>query len=320
MSATISGLRMGSSMRRPSDRPSTCAERIRKPLMVADIRRRLKDYHQRPRQPLHESVSEEELAQAIDDDRIEVCYQPMVDLTTRRVVCAEALARIRRLDGSLIPPAQFIPLAERIGRIEDVTFAVLNRALVSVSGWRSPMPDLQVAVNLSPVLLHDPEIALRIGELLNQLNIEPSTLVLEVTQTGAHDATGKVTETLQRLRDVGVHLSLDDFGVGFCSLGQLCEFPYETLKLDRKFAMRAQENPEAAAMIRSSLDLARSVGLTVVAEGIQSEDTLNWLGRLGCDVGQGFHISPPMNAEAFRCWLLDMDRLGPVQNLRTAAN
>ena len=308
-SAHVLGLSLGLRMLEP----------IRKPLMVADIRRRLKEFHQRPKQPLDDLVSEEELNQALDDGRIEVCYQPMVDLTTRRVVCAEALARIRRLDGSLIPPAQFIPLAERIGRIEDVTFAVLGHALERVSGWRSPMPELQVAVNLSPVLLHDPDIARRIMQVVKAMELSPSTLVLEVAQTGAHDNTGHVAETLKRLRSAGFSLSLDDFGAGFCSLGQLYEFPYEILKLDRKFAMRARENPEAAAMIRSSLDLARSVGLTVVAEGIQNEDTLNWLGRLGCDVGQGYHISPPMSPQAFYSWLLDMDRLGPSALPRAAA-
>ena len=120
--------------------------------------------------------------------------------------------------------------------------------------------------------------------------------MLEVTETTMPENRQRMTDTLSRLRLKGIRLALDDFGSGAFSLGQLNEFPYETLKLDKKFAMRAERSEDAAAMIRSSLDLARSVGLTVVAEGIQSEQTLRWLGRLGCDVGQGLHISPPMSA------------------------
>ena len=291
--AQLLGLSMGLRMLEP----------IKKPLMVADIRRRLKTFHERPEFEETRTITEMELDSALKQGRLDVAYQPMVSLSNHDVVCAEALARIRRSDGTLVPPAQFIPLAERTGRINALTDVVLNTALESLTRWQSTHPGLQIAVNLSTVVLREPDVAKRVGAMLCGRGVRPQSLVLEVTETGGQDGTGQVAESLSTLRELGVHLSLDDFGASFCSLGQLYEFPYETLKLDRKFAIRARSSREAAAMIKSSLDLARSVGLTVVAEGIQSEETLVWLTGLGCDVGQGFHISPPMTAAAFGEWI-----------------
>jgi len=279
---------------------------IRKPLMVADVRRRLKTFRDQPSTPeaAPAPVTGEELASALSHDRLEVCYQPMVNMATGGVVCAEALARLHRAGADVLMPEQFIPVAERTGLIEALTFAVLERALTDLAGWQATGIPLQVSVNVSPLLLSDLKLPDRIGRLLARTGARPEDLVLEVTESNMPEDRQRVSNTLSRLRLKGIRLALDDFGTGFCSPGQLHEFPYETLKLDKKFAMRAERNEDAAEMIRSSLDLARSVGLTVVAEGIQSEATMRWLGSLGCDVGQGFHISPPLSASAFTDWLV----------------
>lgn len=283
---------------------------IRKPLMVADVRRRLKAFRDQPGTPAAspESITGEELARALRDDRLEVCYQPMVNLNTGGVVCAEALARLHRSNAAIVLPEQFVPVAERTGLIEPLTFAVLQRALEDLVHWQTTSTRIQVAVNVSPLLLIDQTLPDRIGRLLARIGARPEDLVLEVTETTMPENRQRMTDTLSRLRLKGIRLALDDFGSGAFSLGQLNEFPYETLKLDKKFAMRAERSEDAAAMIRSSLELARSVGLTVVAEGIQSEQTLRWLGRLGCDVGQGLHISPPMSAREFSDWLVHNPR------------
>ncbi len=284
-------------------------EPIRKPLMVADVRRRLKAFRDQPAcaPPPRPPINSEQLDQALRHGQLEVSYQPMINLSSRRVVCAEALARLKHPSAGYLLPEQFVPVAEQCGLIDSLTFTVLEQALSDASGWQVGAAPIQVAVNLSPVMLSDATLPDRIAGVLADAGMHPEQLVLEVTETDTSDNRERTADTLSRLHMKGIRLSLDDFGTGFCSLGQLYEFPYETLKLDKKFAMRAQESEDAAAMIRSSLDLARSVGLTVVAEGIQSEDTLRWLGRLGCDSGQGFHISPPLSVAALRDWLTRQD-------------
>jgi len=276
---------------------------IRKPSVVADVRQRLQSFHARPAHDTSVAISEEELDEAIARGRVDVFYQPMLTLDDRRLVCVEALARLRRPGSGISMPSQFIALAERCGLIDGLTFCVLERSIADLASWAEVGPGLQVAVNMSPRLLCDPSLPERVETLLRKYRVAPDRLVLEVTETSVPDDREGMVKTLSRLRHKGIRLALDDFGTGFCSLGQVYEFPYETLKLDKKFAMHAATSQEAAAMVRSSLELARSVGMSVVAEGIQSEDTLRWLQRLGCDVGQGFHISPPLPANALRDWL-----------------
>jgi EAL domain-containing protein (putative c-di-GMP-specific phosphodiesterase class I) len=283
---------------------------IRKPLMVADVRRRLKMFRDQPAELPASAISAAELEEALTRELVEVCYQPMVNLNDGRVVCAEALARLNLPGVGQLQPDQFIDVAERSGLIEPLTYKVLEQALTDAASWRCPGPELQVAVNLSPSLLGDASLPDRIDALLQRAGVSPERLVLEITETNVPDDRQQVSNTLSRLRLKGIRLALDDFGTGYCSLGQLYEFPYEMLKLDRKFAMRAEKSEDAAAMIRSSLDLARSVGLTVVVEGIQSGDTMRWLSHLGCDVGQGYHISPPLRADAFSDWLLQIQDCG----------
>jgi EAL domain-containing protein (putative c-di-GMP-specific phosphodiesterase class I)/ActR/RegA family two-component response regulator len=278
-------------------------EPIRKPLIVADIRRRLKSFRDQPTASPVASVTSDELHHALQNGFLDVSYQPMVNLTSREVVSVEALARIRRTGQAVILPERFIPIAERSGLMEMLTFQVLERSLRDLTTLSSHAPHLQVAVNISPTLLTDERLPDRIEALLTQYDIAPSRLIVEVTESSIPDDRQRMSETLIRLRLKGIRLALDDFGTGFSSLGQLYEFPYETLKLDKQFAMRAHSSADAAAMIRSSLDLARSVGLTVVAEGIQNEETMRWLNGLGCDLGQGFHISPPLSLPSLLHWL-----------------
>jgi EAL domain-containing protein (putative c-di-GMP-specific phosphodiesterase class I) len=278
-------------------------EPIRKPLIVADVRRRLKMFRDQPPATPIASFDECDLREALSAGLLDVCYQPMIDLNTREVVCVEALARIRTPAGGVLIPEQFIPIAEQSGLIEMLTFGVLERALADLASLAAQSPRLQVAVNISPLLLCGVTLPDRIAMLLRQHRIRPRQLVIEVTETSPPDDRQRMADTLSRLRTKGVRLALDDYGTGLCSLGQLYEFPYEMLKLDKQFAMHADTDSDAAAMIRSSLELARSVGLTVVAEGIQNEETMRWLERLGCDVGQGFHISPPLSLHALVDWL-----------------
>lgn len=293
---------------------------IRKPLMVSDVRRRLDAF----RNPLHGGVrtalSGQELGDALARGHLDVCYQPQLDLGSERVVCVEALARLRRPGSGILSPEQFIPAAEQCGLIDRLTFGVLDIALTRLCGWQRFAPELQIAVNISPVMLGDTTLADRLAATLSAHDIPPARLVLEITETSLPTDRGLAAVTLGRLRGHGIQLALDDFGSGFCSLGHLYESPYSTLKLDRKFAMRAEQDQDAAATIRSCLELARAVGLTVVAEGIQNESTLRWLAMHGCHQGQGYHISPPLFAAEFGAWLEARHAAGePVPALRAAA-
>jgi len=286
-------------------------EPIRKPLDVAQVRARVQAFQVRPPSRPVARISRAELLEAISGGRIGVCYQPMLHLGSGRVVGVEALARLRRPGGGLVMPEHFIGVAERGGLIDALTLRVLERAIEDLHAWADVAPDLQLSINVSPAMLTDVTLPDRVSALLARRGLAADRLVVEVTETAVPANRPRMADTLSRLRLKGIHLALDDFGTGFCSLGQLYEFPFEILKLDKKFAIGAERSDEAAAMIRSSLDLARSVGLDVVAEGIQSEDTLRWLGRMGCDLGQGFHISPPLAAQALHEWLLRFDRAPP---------
>ena len=290
---------------------------IRKPLLVADVRHRLDMFRDRLPGAPRAALDAHELGNALDRGHLDVCYQPLVDLGGQQVVGVEALARLRRPGTGILGPEQFIPVAEQCGLIDKLTFGVLDQALARIAGWRRYAPDLRLAVNISPTMLGDASLPQRIAGVLSAHEVPAEQLVLEITETSVAADRQLAADTLGTLRRRGVHLALDDFGSGACSLGQLYEFPYDTLKLDRKFAMRAEQDPDAAATIRSCLDLARAVGLTVIAEGIQSENTLRWLAMHGCHQGQGYHISPPLFAAEFTNWLRDRVTPGePVPGAR----
>lgn len=276
---------------------------IRKPLMVTDVRRRLEAFRDQIPGRARTELSERELGDALARGHLEVCYQPQLDLGTNQVVCAEALARLRRPGSGILGPEQFIPVAERCGLIDTLTFGVLDSALARLHDWQRHAPDLKIAVNISPLMLGDASLPVRVAAALAAHDVSPDRLVLEITETSLPADRELAAAALDGLRKLGIELALDDFGSGHCSLGQLYESPYGTLKLDRKFAMRAEQDEDAAATIRSCLELARAVGLTVVAEGIQNESTLRWLAMHGCHQGQGYHISPPLFAAEFGAWL-----------------
>ena len=278
-------------------------EPISKPLMVADVRQRLKLFSTQPAAKSQKSTRVQNILSNICDYKVEVNYQPMVKLKTGEVVCAEAQASIRHPQEGLLNPSQFIPAAEKCALIEPLTLSVLRTALRDLSSWSAASHEFHVAVALSQNLLLDNSFISQVENQLREACVQPQRLVFEIVERGEIGDRGALAESLAQLSDLGVGLSLNNFGSNITSLSHIYEFPYQTLKLDKHFAKHALNDENAAAMIRSSLDLARSVGLTVVAGGIRSEDTLRWLGKLGCEVGQGMVISPPIPASKFNAWL-----------------
>jgi diguanylate cyclase (GGDEF)-like protein/PAS domain S-box-containing protein len=249
---------------------------------------------------------EQALRAAVESGAVEVAYQPIVSLDTDRVVGAEALARWRCPDGTVVPPATFIPLAEELGLIDALGTQVLTQALAAFAAWRTDAdPALPgIAVNIAVQQLAAPSFATTVAELAEGAGVPLSCLVLEVTENALmSDVTG-AERGLVALRELGVNFAVDDFGTGYSSLAYLRHFPVSTLKIDREFVADLERD---ATIVRSVLSLAAALGLEVVAEGVESPRQREILRGLGCDNAQGYLMARPMTAAEFGR-LLAVDR------------
>jgi diguanylate cyclase (GGDEF)-like protein len=244
-----------------------------------------------------------DLREAVERRDLLVAFQPKVDPKTDVVTGAEALARWHHPVLGTVPPDEFIPLAEHSGLVRPLTLHVLELALRRRASWARAGHDLHVAVNLSPNSLLDVELPEIVARLLAQTGNAPSTLTLEITEsTILADPAGSMA-TLEKLHTLGVKLSIDDFGTGYSSLGRLRELPIHEVKIDKSFVKRLGADHRDRAVVRSAVQLGHALDLEVVAEGVEDADTYEYLAREGCDVVQGYHISPPLPPDAFADWL-----------------
>jgi len=240
---------------------------------------------------------EEDLRAAIRNDQLWVAYQPVVQLPTGRMVGMEALLRWSHPLHGQISPAEFIPLAEDSGSINEIGAHTLWETTHEVARQRSlAHPDVHLAVNLSAVQLDDPHLTSTVRRALASSGLPPSALCLEITESMLMRDQAAATERLNALRDLGVRLAIDDFGTGYSSLAQLQRLPLDALKIDRSFVSGLGESKDAEAIVTSIIVMAHAVDLTVVAEGIENERQLEVLQRLGCDQAQGFYFGRPMAA------------------------
>ncbi|WP_344171607.1 putative bifunctional diguanylate cyclase/phosphodiesterase [Pilimelia columellifera] len=244
-----------------------------------------------------------DLRDAIDRRELLVVFQPKLDPHTGQVTGAEALARWHHPTHGNIPPDQFIPLAEHSGLIRPLTLHVLEVALRRCAAWRRNGHDLHVAVNLSPNSLLDPTLPEVVSRLLQQTNVPPSGLTLELTETSIMTNPVAAKEVLDQLHALGVRLSIDDFGTGYSSLGRLRELPIHEVKIDKSFVLRIAVDHRDRAVVRSAVQLGHALGLDVVAEGVEDQDTYGYLVREGCNILQGYFISRPMPPDEFAGWL-----------------
>ena len=258
-----------------------------------------------------------ELRDAIAHDRLAIHFQPKVALGSGCLVGAEALVRWPQPDGSVLQPDLFIPLAEQTGLIRLLSRWVLDASLRQCWLWRKQGLDIPVAVNLSMRDLHDRDLPADLEQLLARWDVDPSRLLLEITEGGLMADPARARETALRLSETGVQLAIDDFGTGYSSLAYLKRLPVSELKIDRSFVCDMTTNEEDATIVRSTIGMAHDLGLSVVAEGVETEGTLRMLARLGCDVVQGYHISPPLPASQFAAWA--HDRLAGELELDRAA-
>jgi diguanylate cyclase (GGDEF)-like protein len=240
----------------------------------------------------------EELSTAIAERQFELHYQPQVELSSGRIVAAEALLRWPHPRLGLVPPLAFLPLAEESGLMGPLTRLVLEDALEQCAAWRTDGRNLTVSVNISPTNLLEAGFVDLVEQLLEQNRLGPDALVLEVTETAPIADLERAKYTIESLRTLGVVVSVDDFGAGFTSLAYLGSLAVGELKLDRSFIteltkVRAGRD---VTLVRSTIDLAHSLGLRVVAEGVEDEEALELLASLGCDLAQGYLISKPKPA------------------------
>ncbi|WP_163806199.1 putative bifunctional diguanylate cyclase/phosphodiesterase [Mycolicibacterium anyangense] len=252
---------------------------------------------ERPTEP-HRAADNQlaELRQAIDQYELTVLYQPKVEIRTRRIVGVEALVRWRHPKRGLLSPDEFLPLVRRYGLMGSITDLVINLALDDVRRFRKTAPDLSVAVNISAPLFADTHLPTRVARALADRRLSASALTLEITEDLLLGNLAKTREVLDTLRSNGIAIAIDDFGSGYSSLAYLCDLAVDEVKLDRELVAAVVDDARVATVVRYSVDLAHELGLTTVAEGVESAELAARVAELGCDVVQGFYYSPPVPA------------------------
>jgi diguanylate cyclase (GGDEF)-like protein len=237
-----------------------------------------------------------DLGRGIERDELSLVYQPKVDLASGRVRSLEALARWTHPTLGPVSPGEFVPIAEQTGGARRLTSWALSAAIRQMAAWRREGIDVDVAVNLSAPDLLDSQLGDEILETLREHGVEPTRLILEITEGAVIRDPALAVRNMQLLRIAGVRFSLDDFGTGYSSLSQLSRLPLDELKIDRSFITRAHERRDDVTIIKSTIELAHNMGLKVVAEGVETQEAWNLLRRLGCDLVQGYLVSRPLTA------------------------
>lgn len=248
-----------------------------------------------------------ELTTALESDQLRLHYQPQVDLRTMSVVGVEALLRWHHPNGNVLSPSAFLPTAERTGLIRPLTNYVLTHALAQRRQWLADGLDLSIAVNISTRNLFDDTLIEQVCTALTEFDCPPWRLTVEVTETSAMTDPVGATEKLSILHAMGVQVAIDDYGTGYSSLAYIERLPVQELKIDRAFIAGMAHNPAHAAIVRSTVELARTLGLSVTAEGVEDEMTMTALRELRCGRAQGFHLGRPTSADRLPSLVAELD-------------
>jgi diguanylate cyclase (GGDEF)-like protein len=248
-------------------------------------------------------VLQADLRRAISAQEIILYYQPQVAMATGKVIGLEALARWHHAERGWIPPTEFIPVAERMGLIKPLTAYLMELAARQVVDWQASGIAIPVAVNISMRNLLDPRFPKTLSDIVSTTGVTAQKLKLEITESALMTEPPRVLETMNQLRAMGFGFSIDDFGTGYSSLAYLQRLPVEEIKIDRSFVDKLSTNAGDAAIVRATIELAGSLGLNVVAEGVEDEATWQSLNRFGCTTAQGYFISRPMPATDVAGWL-----------------
>ena len=240
-----------------------------------------------------------EFRAAIENQLLEVLYQPKVDVQTNEIIGAEALLRWNHPERGCIDPEEFIPLAEQTGLIKPLTSWVLEKAVHQCIEWKKIWPSFNMSVNLSVHNLHDVALLNHVRRMIKEYDMQPSCLTLEVTEGDIMTDPIRAKEILEALSMMGVTISIDDFGTGYSSLSYLKQLPVEEIKIDKSFVMEMMDDENDAVIVKATIELAHNLGLKIVAEGVKDQETWDRLRSLNCDIAQGFFISHPITAQEF---------------------
>ena len=251
---------------------------------------------------LRPQFSLDDLLTGLRKDQFEPFFQPKIDLSTGHVCGAEALARWKHPQHGIVEPAAFIKILEDSGFIDELTWVILRKSAAACSAWRDAGIDASVSVNLSVRSLGGVKFAERVVKLARARNLDPQHMMLEVTESAATIDVGRALENLARLRMNGFGLSIDDYGTGYSSLQQLSRIAFTELKIDQSFVTGASKSESSKVMLESSLEMARRLKLTSVAEGVETADDVALLCALRCDLAQGHFIAPAMPGDQWLEW------------------
>ena len=243
---------------------------------------------------------ESSIRRALEKDEFTIHYQPMVDLGSGALVCAEALVRWQHSELGLVPPAQFIALAEETGLINPLGKWVLRSACACAKQWQSDRErPLRLAVNLSGKQFGDHRLVASIQEVLAETGLDPTLLELEITENTVMQNTDNAVSMISELKRLGIHVSVDDFGTGYSSLSYLKRLPLDALKIDRSFVGNVPADPDDSAIVKAIVAMAHSLRLGVVAEGVETADQIRFLREQSCDIVQGYYLGRPMPQDQF---------------------
>lgn len=279
---------------------------LQKPVLLPDLEAALKGV-------MGKMVTEADLLVAIETGQLLLHYQPKLKFDGKgnwSISGAEALVRWLHPERGMLMPDSFIPLAEESGLISALTDAVLCEALKQSEHWSTKKLDLNIAVNIAPQLLTDVHFPDRLSLLMQQFGVEGSNLTLEITETVAMENVDTVMDILTRLRLKGINLSIDDFGTGYSSLKQIFCMPFSELKIDRSFVLEIPNRSEARTMVRTMIRLAVNLSMTACAEGVETQETLDFLELEGCHSIQGYFICEPVPAVEFEKFVLAWNSAG----------
>ncbi|MCU1498847.1 MAG: putative Diguanylate cyclase/phosphodiesterase [Acidimicrobiales bacterium] len=259
------------------------------------------DRHHDPYSPQRLSLASE-LRKTVEEEGLEVYFQPKVSVADGRLVGAEALVRWKHATRGLIGPDEFIPLAENIGLIRPLTTLVIRASLRECAGWRDRGLDVGIAVNITARSLLDDSLLETIVAELAEQDLPPHVLTLEITENSMMVDPQRSLAVLRRMHEAGLRLAIDDFGTGYSSLSYLKQLPVDEVKIDKSFLVAVPGDQSDATIVRSTVELGHNLGLTVVAEGVETGEALAWLGAVGCDTAQGYLFSRPVPSGDFERW------------------
>ena len=300
--ARSSGLRVLGALQKPVDRDKLAG-------LIARMGRATLAARSDPSEP-GTQISVEDIAHGLEKKQFVPYFQPKIDLRSGALIGAEALIRWRHPRLGLVPPMQFIPLAEDCGQIVNLTWYMLESSMRTLKQWLPENRDISVSVNITVGFLEELAVTENIIAMAKNMSVPSERITLEITESTATTHVVTVIGNLARLRMRGFGLAIDDFGTGYASMQQLSRIPFNELKVDRSFVAGAARYPNLRTILESSLDLGRRLGLQTVAEGIETTDELNLLQSIGCDSAQGFLFAKPMEATQFSQWANNWPREG----------